>query len=184
MESDAIRTLNVSTELSVEQIIQCNGGGASCSDYQLSDAYDYLASVKGLVSAADYPYTSYDGTTGTCHVDTNKAVVAHTNTYGYYPEDKMASHVQSTGPLTVWVYSAADWNTYTGGVMTVCSDKYGPAYVQAVGVDASSDGYWKIRNSWGTGWGEAGFIRLAYGNDTCGIARQITQATFFSVRKA
>ena len=38
--------------------------------------------------------------------------------------------------------------------------------VQAVGID-TSEGYWKIRNSWGTDWGESGFIRLAYGRDLC-----------------
>lgn len=46
--------------------------------------------------------------------------------------------------------------------------------VQAVGVDTSSGGYWKVRNSWGTGWGESGFIRLAYGKNTCDITNDPT----------
>jgi len=41
--------------------------------------------------------------------------------------------------------------------------------VQAVGVDTGVNGYWKVRNSWGTRWGESGYIRLAYGQDTCQI---------------
>jgi len=48
--------------------------------------------------------------------------------------------------------------------------------VQAVGVDASTNGYWKVRNSWGTKWGESGYIRLAYGADTCGITNDPTWA--------
>jgi len=36
----------------------------------------------------------------------------------------------------------------------------------AVGYD--SNGNWLVRNSWGTNWGEKGFITLKAGN-TCGI---------------
>jgi aminopeptidase C len=38
--------------------------------------------------------------------------------------------------------------------------------VLAVGFDAS--GNWYIRNSWGTGWGQSGFMTLKAGN-TCGV---------------
>jgi len=53
--------------------------------------------------------------------------------------------------------------------------------VQAVGVDASSNGYWKVRNSWGTSWGESGYIRLAYGANTCDITND---PTWVNVKKA
>ena len=51
--------------------------------------------------------------------------------------------------------------------MSVCGKSIDHA-VQAVGVN-TDDGYWKIRNSWGTSWGEDGYIRIAYGKNTCGV---------------
>lgn len=36
---------------------------------------------------------------------------------------------------------------------------------------AGHDKYWKIQNSWGTGWGDAGFVRVAIeaGDGVCGV---------------
>jgi len=33
-----------------------------------------------------------------------------------------------------------------------------------------ADEYWKLKNSWGTSWGEKGYIRIGRG-DTCGICK-------------
>ncbi len=167
----------MSTELSVEQIIRCNPYGASCvggNTYAAYDCvfYETMNSAKGLVAAADYPYTSYNGITGTCDVDTNKAVIGLDGYYYFFEEHYVAAWVQATGPLSVMV-DVTNWNTYAGGVMTVCGQNLN-AYAQAVGVDASTGGYWKVRNSWGKYWGEAGFIRLAYGNQTCGIGYDVS----------
>ena len=38
-------------------------------------------------------------------------------------------------------------------------------------VDEACFPYWICKNSWGTGWGEAGFFRIAYGD--CGIDAQV-----------
>lgn len=47
-----------------------------------------------------------------------------------------------------------------------------------VGYDTSDTGikYWIVKNSWGTGWGENGYIRMERGvrdkNGLCGIAME------------
>merc|ERR1711918_232778 len=49
--------------------------------------------------------------------------------------------------------------------------------VQLVGYDMSgSSPYWKVRNSWGTSWGEDGFIRLPFGKNACGVAERRTSS--------
>lgn len=89
----------------------------------------------------------------------------------------MASYVQSTGPLSICL-DAETWDSYSGGIMTVCPSRNIDHCVQAVGVlVADKDGYWKVRNSWGVTWGEKGFIRITYGSDACGLTNDPTYVT-------
>ncbi len=36
---------------------------------------------------------------------------------------------------------------------------------------------WRVRNSWGTSWGEAGYITLLRGANLCSIASVVTYVT-------
>ena len=90
------------------------------------------------------------------------------NEYGAIStEADMASYVQSTHSLYVCVDST-NWNTYSSGVQRVCGKKINHC-IHAVVADTTPEGYWKLRNKWGIQFGEKGFIKLAYGKDTCGI---------------
>lgn len=69
----------------------------------------------------------------------------------------------SERPISVAV-DASVWSPYRSGILSNCGTQVNHG-VLLVGV---SDDFWKIKNSWGTNWGESGFIRLAPGN-TCDI---------------
>merc|ERR1712014_407178 len=57
--------------------------------------------------------------------------------------------------------NAGDMQFYSNGVVTGgCSGQINHAVI-AVGYGSAGEDYFKIRNSWGTSWGEAGYIRLA-----------------------
>ena len=86
--------------------------------------------------------------------------------------------VAMAGPLSICV-DAMSWQTYRHGVMKACGTHLDHC-VQAVGIDTDK-GYWKVRNSWNTDWGEDGFIRLAFGRNTCGLTHD---ATWASVKSA
>eukprot|EP01035_Chromulina_nebulosa_P018337 gene18337-24028_t len=171
IESDAIRTLGVQYILSPEQITQCDSTSYGCSGGWTENAYNSVKKNGGITTEANYPYTSYYGTTGTCQTGKTN-VVTVSSYYTISGESQMASFVQSTGPLSVCL-DANNWNSYTGGILSACGHSVDHC-VQAVGVDASTGGYWKVRNSWGTSWGESGFIRLAYGANTCSITNDPT----------
>jgi len=172
LESDYMRATGKEAILSAQQVTSCTkyfiAGGCDGGSTEKGFEYTY----DGLELDSDYPYVS--GTTeqtGTCKTSSALYVVKST---GYKnvassatQESAMASYVQATGPLSI-VVDAEEWSSYTGGVLTTCGTTLDHA-VQAVGID-TANGYWKVRNSWGTSWGESGFIRLAYGKNTCGLA--------------
>mmetsp|Transcript_7399 Transcript_7399/g.10994 ORF Transcript_7399/g.10994 Transcript_7399/m.10994 type:complete len:333 (+) Transcript_7399:106-1104(+) len=176
LESDSMRVLGTSYILSAEQTTQCTnyviGGG--CGGGFTESAYNYMKSTGGLVQDSDYPYTkkTYEGITGACEVDTSLDVVSITGYTQIKGETNMANYMLATGPLSVCV-AAEVWNSYTGGIMSVCPGGVDHC-VQAVGVNTGANGYWKVRNSWGTRWGESGYIRLAYGQNTCDITDDAT----------
>jgi cathepsin L len=63
---------------------------------------------------------------------------------------------------------AGIWSSYKSGVIDSSCGTVVNHLVLLVAVAA--DGTWKAKNSWGTTWGEAGYVRLAAG-DTCAICK-------------
>lgn len=178
IESDTMRTLETTFILSPEQIVQCDTKAFGCGGGWTESAYGYVKTTGGIEEDSAYPYTSYQGVTGTCKVNKSafKVTVDSFTTIGGSTtteiENNMAAYMQTTGPLSVCL-DANSWNSYQGGIMSVCGQSVDHC-VQAVGVDASTGGYWLVRNSWGTSWGENGYIRLAYGQNTCDITNDPT----------
>ena len=55
-----------------------------------------------------------------------------------------------------------------------CTSSQQDHAVTVVGYGTSNgEDYWLIKNSWGTGWGEGGFIRLKRGVGMCGVGEAL-----------
>ena len=78
-------------------------------------------------------------------------------------------------PVTVAFSVEGDLQSYAGGVYTSSSCKKGAANVQQAalavgyGTENGTD-YWLLKLSFGTTWGDAGFMKIERGVDMCGIA--------------
>ncbi|EMS65353.1 Ananain [Triticum urartu] len=79
-------------------------------------------------------------------------------------------------PVAVGVEASdPDFRHYMSGVYSgssSCGQRLNHAVtVVGYGADGSGQEYWVVKNQWGTGWGEAGYMRLSRGNGAnCGIA--------------
>ena len=63
---------------------------------------------------------------------------------------------------------AMNWYLYKSGIFSNCATNANHG-VLVVGIN-NQEGYWLVKNTWGTSWGENGYIRLAKGTgNACGI---------------
>jgi len=170
----AIATGNL-PELSTQQVTACTpnplscGGTGGCYGSIPQLGYTYIQ-LFGHAMESDYPYTSGTTTeTGDCMYDfTNTAPavgITGYNTLAPNDQEAVMTHLAEVGPLAVAVY-ASGWGGYSSGVYSGCAYDSNIALNHAVqlvgyGTDEAEGDYWIVRNSWGTGWGEGGYIRLA-----------------------
>jgi len=166
---------NALTELSMQQIVDCDTTDAGCDGGWPYDAYAYVISAGGMDPLADYPYTAEDGT---CAFSASE-VVAKLSSWEYVTQSQdetaMVNYLVSNGPLSVCV-DASSWSYYTGGVYPASSCGTSIDHcVNAVGYDLNN-GFWIIRNSWGQSWGISGYMQLQYGQDACAVAQVVTSS--------
>eukprot|EP01063_Lacrimia_lanifica_P028722 TRINITY_DN4245_c0_g1_i1.p1 TRINITY_DN4245_c0_g1~~TRINITY_DN4245_c0_g1_i1.p1 ORF type:complete len:323 (+),score=83.60 TRINITY_DN4245_c0_g1_i1:67-1035(+) len=152
------------TSLSEQQLVSCSKGYCQgCRGGIPKYAYEWLLEKNAgqIVTEEAYPY---EGEDSPCKDFSAMPVGATIKNWTALPhnEDQMAAWVASRGPISISV-GCAMWRFYKGGVMDHCHAMPDHA-VLIVGVTPD---YWLIKNSWGADWGEAGYIRLKYGDNEC-----------------
>merc|ERR1712070_910194 len=77
------------------------------------------------------------------------------------PSPVTRASARTSGPVSVTVDADNSWQLYRSGVLSKSCGIFGQIdhAVIAVGYDTSADTF-KIRNSWGASWGEAGYMRI------------------------
>ena len=191
----AFKTGKVPPPLSVEQVLVCCGDNittcAGCMGGDTVVAYEYLMSrSKGLDLDGDYPYDDrtdpFDPPK--CKASEYKPVVQvkswsyavkrGSDTWNVQKEQKLAAVLVEHGPISIAMDMTIDMlHKYNGGISTGMGCKSDSASldhaVQLVGYDLDQ-GYWIVRNSYGPEWGEKGYMRLTFGNNTCGVTNEAT----------
>ncbi|KAF0692320.1 Aste57867_16595 [Aphanomyces stellatus] len=161
--------------LSAQQLVSCDTLNGGCAGGSPKTAIDYMRQ-SGICSADDYPYTS--GTTsaaGQCNASCTKTKLAigPVTAVTSAGESSLLAALQWQ-PVTVVVEAGNPvWRNYKSGVVTQCPGNASDHAVVAVGAGVD---YWKIKNSWGTQWGDGGYIylqRSVGGKGMCNVAQSM-----------
>jgi hypothetical protein len=147
-------------DLAEQQLIDCEPSD-SCDGGFAENAFQYL-SQKAIYTTDSYPYEAEDGS---CKSGADSGV----RISGYRAVDQSDSAMASalsSATFAVHVNATSAWMSYSRGVLTTASPVCGRNHV-VVATGYSPD-YFKLKNSWGTGWGEEGFIRIKRTTSSCG----------------
>lgn len=153
-------------DLSEAHLFFCGCGPCCDTGWWPEDALDFLAQ-QGAPDEACFPYQDQDmPCRNTCSDWAARAVRigGWQQVWDAGARKQWLSHI---GPLVGAMAVYRDFFYYTGGVYRPTSaDLAGYHAVAVVGYD-EAEGAWLCKNSWGAGWGKAGWFRLGYGE--CGL---------------
>jgi C1A family cysteine protease len=160
----------VEVDLSEQWLVSCNQDGWGCSGgWWAHDYHQWKTDPCGDNGAVLEEYFPYTATDATCNCPYPHDYWIDSWAYigsGDIPAvDDIKQAIMDYGPVSVALCVNSAFQAYTGGIFSgpTCSDiNHG---VALVGWDDSqgSNGVWFLRNSWGPGWGENGYMRIEYG---------------------
>lgn len=187
-ESTAAINSGLLFNLSTQQLVSCSGnpqqcgGAGGCAGSTGQAAYAYAENA-GFVLDAQYPYTSgANSVTGACIADLTRnpvVTIKGFKTVAFNDANALLRAVKESGPVVISV-AAGPLHHYSSGILSDNGAIMDTTINHAVvitgwGRDAATGlDYYEVRNSWGTSWGENGYVRVASYRNTpagepCGI---------------
>jgi C1A family cysteine protease len=152
----------------------CNGGWYA-HDYH-SKTLGALQSVIGSVAEADMVYTASNGTCKTVSNHPHRISSWNYIAGKTVPSvEQIKSAIYNYGPVAASICASTAFNSYRSGVFSTnesaaCggTNKSNHAIVLVGWDDATQS--WILRNSWGSAWGEQGYMRIKYGTSNVGYS--------------
>jgi C1A family cysteine protease len=164
-------------DLSEQELVDCatgfSYGSHGCNGGQMEGAFKFIIE-NGQCALSSYPYTAKDGTCQKC------SAVTHISSCSDVKPNDQISLKAAVAQQPVAVAISADtklFQSYSSGVITSSSCytslDHGVLIV-GYGTENGQD-YWLVKNSWGTTWGDNGYVKIARSSSTndpgiCGIS--------------
>ncbi|CAN6213966.1 unnamed protein product [Urochloa humidicola] len=169
--------------LSEQELVDCDTLDAGCDGGISYRALTWITSNGGITTEADYPYTGATGVCNKAKLSHNAVSIAGLRRVPTRSEASLAAAVAAQ-PVAVSIEAGGEnFQHYRKGVYNgPCGTKLnhgvtvvGYGQEEVVGGGGGGDKYWIVKNSWGEGWGDGGYIMMRKDVDgkpegLCGIA--------------
>ncbi|CAH1419302.1 unnamed protein product [Lactuca virosa] len=159
--------------LSEQQIIDCDkSNNHGCDGGSMTDVFKFIIENGGIDTDKDYPYTAERGE---CKKHKNVVSIDSFEDVPEGNESELQKAVANQPIAAAMEMDDMDLQFYDRGIYDGLCGSSANAGLVVVGY-GTEDGndYWLVRNSWGSGWGEEGYIRLKRNVEEttgkCGIA--------------
>lgn len=150
--------------LSEQHLVDCDSSNSGCNGGWPTSAYKFMSS-NGYILRKDYPYA---GSEQTCQ-QSSKSKLAYLDSSAYVDwssgsmEDFKASI--RLGPLSVAMGVSNDFMGYSSGIYDGSCVSLNHAMVAIGYGKENGKEYVLVRNSWGSGWGDKGNVKIHLSED-------------------
>ncbi len=171
LESNILLKDNLEVNLSEQWLVSCNSDGWGCDGGWFAHDYHQWKTdpcgQTGAVYESDFPYTATDQSCN-CPYPHHFTIDGWSyigSSYGVPAVDAIKQAILDYGPVSVAVEATSAMQGYDGGIFNTPGFGDVNHAVVLVGWDDTqgTNGVWIMRNSWGSGWGEEGYMRIEYG---------------------
>merc|ERR1712070_113242 len=157
---------NSLVSLSEQELVDCAGsyGNQGCNGGLMDDGFKFIE-AHGDSTEDDYSYTAATGTCKSSKETSASGVKSGKITsFSDVTTDNCAQMMAAVAKGPVSVAIEADQSTfqhYSSGILSASCGTQLDHGVLVVGYgEDSGTQYWKVKNSWGTTWGDQGYIRM------------------------
>jgi len=156
--------------LSEQQLVDCSKQNSGCNGGLMDYAFSFYEGTN-IATESSYPYTARDGS---CKSSFTTAIPQGGVT-GYTDVSSSGDSLMSAlnnNPVSVAVEAdQSAFQSYSSGIVSSGCGTSLDHGVLAVGYD-STDGYFLVKNSWGSSWGDNGYLKISTSGNVCGIKSQ------------
>ncbi|WKN45013.1 C1 family peptidase [Tunicatimonas pelagia] len=154
---------NYDTDLSEAHLFYClKGDPNGCRNgWWPTTAYDKVKDT-GVAKESYFPYVSSQQSCLVSNGWQNEKLTI-TNYKALSNVNAIKEHIANVGPVSACFEVFGDFYSYQSGVYRhVSGDSEGWHCISIIGYN-DAGGYWIGKNSWGTNWGEEGYLKIKYG---------------------